>query len=269
MHIGINMSITQRRRGNAGTVRRAAKLTTTGKLVGDVVELCNNHGGQKLGKATIMMWVKANLVPDPMPGTHSNIWGIIKSTSLYAPSRYVQGYTGVDGLPLQRQRFQYDVGGGTIDDASQTPNGHGYMPNSMLVDATWKHVCLVKTGDPDVNTYAAYTDGVIDVHGNGSGTPAEMDQMWLGFDGNTDGDVSNYSYACVRVWRDLALTQAQVQAEKASYTPVLNTKYYDNGGVGLFRNWKLDGIADLTDSVDGAVLTATGTTATDNVGPTL
>jgi hypothetical protein len=118
--------------GGGGSVRKGVKLTTDGKLVGDVFELCNGHGGQKLGKATVCMWVKANLVPNPMPGAHSNAWGIIKSASLYAASRYVQGYTGTDGIPAQRQRFQYDVGGGTIDDASQTPNGHGYMPNSML-----------------------------------------------------------------------------------------------------------------------------------------
>lgn len=251
--------------GGSTSVRQAIKLTAQGKLVGDVFELCNGHGGQKLGKATVCVWVKA-VVAAP-PGNAGNVWGIIKSTSLYAPSRYVQFYAGVDSTPAERLRASYDVGGGNMDDPTPSPAGHGYLPQSLMVLNGWKHFTLVKTGDPDVNTYTSYTDGVLDCHGNGAGTPAEMDQLWMGFDGNDD--FSPFSFAYMRIWRDVALSQAQVQAERLSRTPVLATKYSAAGGVGLFRNWPMQGIADLTDTVDGAVLTASGTAVTDAAGPTL
>lgn len=65
----------------------------------------------------------------------------------------------------------------------------------------------------------------------------------------------------------MALTGPQVLAEYNSAVPVLNMLYYDNSNVGLYRNWRLAGVTDLTDTVDDTVLTLTGTGVTDEDGP--
>lgn len=243
---------------------RSAKLSGLGALRGDC-EAIRNASAFKLGRCTVMMWIKAN---DPQAGSYSNAWGLIKSDNLYGNSTYIQGFCGVDGVPAERNRLTYDCGGNVISDDTTTPTGHGYMPQSLLSDGVWKHICLVKTGAVDTNTYASYLNGEVDCFGSSAPTPAEMNELRLGHDGH-GGSVSGssqFSYRCVRIWREKALTQAEVQAEMMSRTPVLDTTWSGSGS-GLFRNWELNGIDDLTDTVDGVVLASSGTVETEDSGP--
>jgi hypothetical protein len=91
-----------------------------------------------------------------------------------------------------------------------------------------------------------------------SGTVSSSTPAGLCIAGRDSGDASewfNGEIAQVRVW-GAELTQAQVEAEWASATPVITTN--------LFANWPLANATDLTDTVASRVLTTPNGTGQTN-----
>jgi hypothetical protein len=89
--------------------------------------------------------------------------------------------------------------------------------------------------------------------------PADANTLYFGGDGFGTTDFLNGSIAAVKVW-NVALTDAELQAEAATYAPVKTS--------GLWANYTFNAGPQTTDdSGNGRTLTQTGTPVLDSSGP--
>lgn len=143
----------------------------------------------------------------------------------------------------------YFTGGGSITSSTQSPVG------------AWRKVAVTCTGTSG-NLYVATVGGGTD---NDAGTvagAASPTGLTLGGRSPVDGsEWFNGRLAYWRVW-SAALSQAEIEAEWASTTPVR--------AAGLWADWPLETHTDLTDhSGNGRDLSAGSTAVTTEAGPPL
>lgn len=146
--------------------------------------------------------------------------------------------------------------------------GPGYFTGGgSLVSATnmavgaWRKVAVTCTGTTGT-LYVATPVGATEVDGGTVGGAASPTGLTFGARAHNDGDESfNGRLAYWRLWTSV-LSQAQIEAEWLSTTPVVTAN--------LWADWPLETAADLTDhSGNGRNLTAGSTAVTTEDGPPL
>lgn len=139
--------------------------------------------------------------------------------------------------------------------------GGGSIGSSTgLAVGEWRRVAITRTGSSGQILTATPTGSTeVDSGAVGTATPAGIT---LG--GRDTGDPNewlNGRLAYVRIW-DSVLSQAEIEAEWASATPVRTS--------GLWADWPLSSATDLTDTVAGRTLAvASGGSLTTEDGPDL
>lgn len=139
--------------------------------------------------------------------------------------------------------------------------GGSVVATTDLAVAAWRKVAFTRLGTT-AHVYVATVGGVTEDASGTVGGAANPTGLTLG--GRSPGDASesyNGRLAYVRVWTG-ALSQAQVEAEWASTTPVVTS--------GIWADWPLTDATDLTDhSGNGRNLTAGTTAVTTEADPPL
>jgi hypothetical protein len=167
-----------------------------------------------------------------------------------AASNYYMISTLADGTTLRRDTS----GGGNVSSGV-----------SMAV-GTWFFVGCVNdtSAGPGTDIFGwkiaggSWTTAVTNANQAVSG-PADANTMYLGGDGFGTSDFLNGSLAAVKIWT-VALTEAEIQAEAATYAPVKTAN--------LWANYKFNAGPQTTDdSGNGRTLTQAGTPVLDSSGP--
>ena len=159
-----------------------------------------------------------------------------------ASTTVVTWATGGDGLSGPN----YFTGGGTVTNATNMAVGQ------------WRKIALSCSGTTG-RSYIATVGGATEVD-SGTVSVGTPDGLTLAGRGPADSsEVFNGRLAYVRIWT-AELSQAQIEAEWASTTPVVTS--------GLWADWPLTDSTDLTDhSGNGRNLTAGGTAVSTEDNP--
>lgn len=150
---------------------------------------------------------------------------------------------------------------GVVNPGYFTAGGSAFISTSLSL-GTWYRIAVTCTGTAGKFYLAAGTGGATSL---GTGTVAgAATPTGITVGGRAPSDASEWfdgRIAYVRAWPSV-LTQAQIEAEWASATPVITS--------GLWADWPLETAADLTDrSGNGRHLTAGSTAVTTEDGPPL
>jgi len=139
--------------------------------------------------------------------------------------------------------------------------GGGSIGNSTgFVVGEWRRVALTRTGSTGQLLVATST-GATEVDSGTVGTAIPAGITLGGRDTSDNTEWFNGRLAYVRVWSSV-LTQAEIEAEWASVTPVKTSE--------LWANWPLSDASDLTDTVAARTLAvASGGSLTTEAGPDL
>lgn len=153
----------------------------------------------------------------------------------------------------------------TDSDGTSGPNWYtasgSISQTTGFVAGEWRRLAITRTSTGSAVAYAATPDGPVEVD---AGTVSTATPAGITLGGRDPFDTAewwNGRVAHVRVW-DGILSQAQIEAEWASPTPVITS--------GLWADWPLETADDLTDhSGNGRHLSAGSTTASTEDGPPL
>lgn len=187
------------------------------------------------GISTIACWARANSLPGS--GAYYNIWRRLAGGQELAGSFYNSGG---------------NLKATTWDGTTETSS------TATLRVGQWYHLAWVHTS---ATAWQLFVNGVADhTGGTASSSLSSNSFVWGVWDATTD--VSNATYADIRIWSGLALSSAQLQTEMRSPAPVATT--------ALWAWWPLyNGIPvrPLDFSGNNRTLTLTGTLLDDTPPP--
>lgn len=167
-------------------------------------------------------------------------------------------YLSVDTNSFSCWLRLWDSGASTVatwaTDSNGTSGPNYYTASGSINNATglvvgeWRKVAITRTGTSG-QVLVATPSGSTEVD-SGTVSGATPAGLTIGNRHSADGSEPwNGRVAQVRIW-DNVLTQAQIEAEWASSTPVVTS--------GLWENWPLATATDLTGTVNSRVLTVHG-----------